>query len=151
MSKCQHKFKKRVYGPFSAANIHYKVVCSDCLSLLDTNTEVPAKAEFKAAEAITDANRLGLSELITRLESVELSDWEQSFVDCYSERLRKYDNVYVSEKQQSILDRMQGKHLPGVKPAPESVESRLSQVTAAATGEVKDNYKPTDSLDDIPF
>ena len=125
MSKCEHKFKKRVYGPFSADGIAYKIVCSDCLDLIETVAGSAAEKKPYAKPApVTAENRLELNDLLTQVQGLELNDWDRKFIDDFSERAMKYDDVRISEKQQAVLDKIQGKYLANTtasaapKPAP---------------------------------
>ena len=139
MSGCEHKDKKRIVNSDKAAEIVYKVVCFDCLELLQVGKDRPKQAK---AVAVTDENRLGINELMTALDPNMLTEWEQTFHESLYDRWIKFkERTTISEKQQAILDRMQGKYLPDAKPA--------LDLNATAKPVGGDSWTPDD--DGIPF
>ena len=149
MSACEHKFKKRVYGPFSQAGIQFKLVCSDCLTLLNTSLG-ESQPRPKNKLVITDDNRMEIRALLHRLSDGGLqqrfNDFEKTFVNDFIERSRKFDDLRVSEKQQEILDRLQAKYVGDPQGELES-RAPVSVASVPSTTE----KEPFDFDADIPF
>lgn len=151
MPACEHKYKKRIYGPFSQDSIGEKLICGDCLTTLSVTDRKDMPKNTKQKVTIDDSNRLGLSELVTGLLKVNcLSDWEQGFFDQLMDRYGKYgERTMISEKQQTVLDRMQAKYLADYKPEPPTTEALMKEASRNAPPMTNDGFMPGE--DDIPF
>ena len=117
MSSCTHEFKQRIYGPFakgSGSEQHYKVICKFCNATIG-DIQMDTKRNTDNV-SLQPHERCPLPDLLDKAQSARnLTAWDKTFLDSFREKLDKFDgNVFVSEKQQMILDKIQlkvlGKH-----------------------------------------
>lgn len=117
---CDHKKKGRLYGPFSASDAPYRVVCNDCLEHLAWGSKGETRAEPKS---VTADNRMDSRELVLRIKNEKFAKgFETDFMTGMVERAEKYTDLRVTEKQQAVLDRFQFKFFGEKAPESKSVD-----------------------------